>query len=57
MTQREVRKEIKRVYPVTEMEKECWQEKQRRDELRKILKKRLEDENMVRESLRSSGAS
>lgn len=48
-----IMQEVYRVYPKTKKEQTCWQEKQRRDELRKILKNRLiEQNNQIREEVR-----
>lgn len=44
MTRQEIKKKVYDSYPVTEKERSCWQEKQRRDSLRQILKNRLEQE-------------
>lgn len=44
MTWREINKEVYRVYPVTDRERSCAREKQRRDALREILRNRLEHE-------------
>ena len=41
MTWNEAKKLIYERYPVTEKERTCWQEKQRRNELREQYKKRL----------------
>jgi|JI10StandDraft_1071094.scaffolds.fasta_scaffold571255_1 hypothetical protein len=40
----EIMRAVYRVYPKTEREKTCVTEKQKRDELRKLLKQRLIDE-------------
>lgn len=44
MTWKELNKLAYERYPVTEKEKTCWQEKQRRNELREAYKKRMSDQ-------------
>lgn len=56
MTEKEIRRAVKDRYPVTDTERGCRSEKEKLNELRKIYKQRLQDENMVREVLRGEGA-
>lgn len=38
---REIHEAVMEKYPITDEEKKCWQEKQRRDQMREIYKNRL----------------
>jgi hypothetical protein len=44
MTWKELNKLALERYPITEKEKTCWQESQRRNELREAYKKRMSDQ-------------
>lgn len=44
MTWKELNKLVYDKYPISEKEKTCWQEKQRRNALREAYKKRLSDQ-------------
>lgn len=44
MTWKDLNKLALERYPVTEKERTCWQERQRRNELREAYKKRMSDQ-------------
>lgn len=44
MTWKELNAKALERYPVTEKERTCWQERQRRNELREAYKKRMSDQ-------------
>ena len=44
MTWKELNAKALERYPITEKEKSCWQERQRRNELREAYKKRMSDQ-------------
>lgn len=44
MTWKELNKLAYERYPITEKERTCWQERQRRNELREAYKKRMSDQ-------------